>query len=139
MLLVQALPSSRAALSLLGFCYYHMGHYESACRAYERLSQLCPAHTDYKLYYAQSLFKAGDCEEAGRVLDVIIDHQEQVLHLKAAIAYIADDMQECKRVIRQCKRNSAEALQGEGCLLFKDGKYRSGPDLSHPVWHTSPI
>jgi hypothetical protein len=75
------------------------------------------------LYYAQSLFKAGDCEEASRVLEVISNHQEEVLHLKAAIAYIADDMQECRHVIRQCKRTSAEALQGEGCVLFKEGKY----------------
>lgn len=56
---VQALPESRAALSLLGFCFYHLHDFPSAVAAYEALLKLYPDVEEYKLYYAQSLYKAG--------------------------------------------------------------------------------
>lgn len=55
---------SRAALSLLGFCYYHIQDFSSAAECYEQLTQLHPEVDEYKLYYAQSLYKAGAYTEA---------------------------------------------------------------------------
>lgn len=57
-------PQSRAALSLLGFCYYHIQDFGSAAECYEQLSQLHPEVEDYKVYYAQSLYKSGAYPEA---------------------------------------------------------------------------
>lgn len=47
---------SRAALSLLGYCYYHVQDFTNAADCYEQLIQLHPEVEDYKLYYAQSLY-----------------------------------------------------------------------------------
>ena len=46
-------PSSRAAASLLAYCYYHAGDYQNALQSYEQLMRLCPDVDAYKLYYAQ--------------------------------------------------------------------------------------
>lgn len=55
---------SRAALSLLGFCHYHIQDFSSAAECYEQLTQLHPEVEEYKVYYAQSLYKAGAYPEA---------------------------------------------------------------------------
>lgn len=49
---------------MLGFCYYHIQDFSSAAECYEQLSQLHPEVEDYKVYYAQSLYKAGAYPEA---------------------------------------------------------------------------
>lgn len=56
--------SSRAALSLLGYCYYQIGDYVSAADCYGQLIQLFPEHEQYKIYYAQSLQKGCQYEAA---------------------------------------------------------------------------
>lgn len=58
------MSQSRAALSLLGFCYYHIQDFTSAAECYEQLTQLHPEVEEYKVYYAQSLYKAGAYPEA---------------------------------------------------------------------------
>lgn len=55
---------SRAALSLLGYCYYQMQDFLNAADCYEQLVQIHPEVDDYKLYHAQSLFKACTYTEA---------------------------------------------------------------------------
>lgn len=60
-------PSSRAAVSLLAHCYYRQEEYEAAAQAYEALAARCPATPEYRLYWAQSLAKAGQWGEAARV------------------------------------------------------------------------
>ena len=55
---------SRAALSLLGYCYYHMQDFTNAAECYEQLTQLHPEVEEYKLYYAQSLYGACAYPEA---------------------------------------------------------------------------
>lgn len=55
---------SRAALSLLGYCYYHIQDFSASAECYEQLTQLHPEVEDYKVYYAQSLYKAGAYPEA---------------------------------------------------------------------------
>ena len=54
----QNFPRSRAALSVLAFCYYHMQDFKNCAATYEDLIRVCPDVDDYKLYYAQALFKA---------------------------------------------------------------------------------
>ena len=56
---LQMFPRSRAAISLLAYCYYHIQDYVQAVTQYEQLTKFCPYVTEYKIYYAQSLFKAG--------------------------------------------------------------------------------
>ena len=56
---LQMFPRSRAAISLLAYCYYHIQDYVQAVTQYEQLTKFCPYVTEYKIYYAQALFKAG--------------------------------------------------------------------------------
>ena len=58
---------SRAAVSLLGYCYYQLQDFVNAADSYEQLSMLHPEVEEYKLYYCQSLFKACLYEEAMKV------------------------------------------------------------------------
>eukprot|EP00959_Pyramimonas_sp_CCMP1952_P160566 3357792-Pyramimonas_sp.AAC.1 len=56
-------PRSRAALSLLGYAYYHVSQFALAAEIvlhgsrYQTLVELCPEVEEYKIYHAQSLFK----------------------------------------------------------------------------------
>ena len=120
---VQILPTNRAALSLLGYSYYHQGHYESACQAYESLVRYHGEIPEYRLYHAQALFKMGELVEASRVVDVVAGFEEQVTQLKLAISYSLEQIPECKRILRGCKSKSAEVLQNEGCILYKEEAY----------------
>ena len=38
----QSFPRSKAALSLLGFCYYHLQDFRSSAQSYEELVMICP-------------------------------------------------------------------------------------------------
>merc|ERR1719428_389588 len=68
---LQNFPTSRGALSLLGYCYYHQQDFQNASQAYGQLTQACPDADDYKIYHAQSLMKAGMHEEATQVCTTV--------------------------------------------------------------------
>ena len=63
---LQSFPRSRAALSLLGHCYYMLQDYANAVAMYEMLVTFYGEVEEYKVYYAQSLYKAGMYAEATR-------------------------------------------------------------------------
>lgn len=48
---------SRAALSLLAYCYFYMQDFVNAANCYEHLTLLFPDIEEYRLYYAQSLYQ----------------------------------------------------------------------------------
>lgn len=48
---------SRAALSLLAYCYFYMQDFVNAANCYEHLTLLFPDIDEYRLYYAQSLYQ----------------------------------------------------------------------------------
>ena len=121
--LVQALPCNRAALSLLGTCFYQLGQYESACQVYETLTRHHQVPV-YRLYHAQSLYKAGELEEASRALEAVTGFPEQVDQLKMAIAYALDQTQECRAMLRASRGQDGPSVQNDGCILFKEGKYK---------------
>jgi tetratricopeptide repeat protein 30 len=64
---VSSSPKSRAALSLLAFCYYQTQDYASAADVYEKLTRFFPDVTDYKMSYAQSLYKSAQYSAAQKV------------------------------------------------------------------------
>ena len=66
-------PNSRAATSLLAYCYYHVGDFQNAIGLYERLTKLCPENNEYKFHYAQALFKAGLYEPAVKACQSVAD------------------------------------------------------------------
>ena len=81
-------PTSRSAISLLAYCYYYVSDFQNALHMYERLMKMCPDSDEYRLYYAQALYKAGMYEPAAKACQAVADSAElgnRVMMLQAAI------------------------------------------------------
>ncbi|XP_051995518.1 tetratricopeptide repeat protein 30A isoform X2 [Xyrauchen texanus] len=116
---------SRAALSLIGYCYYHMQEFTNAAECYEQLTQLHPEVEDYKLYYAQSLYGACAFPEAMKatfLLDSTTSHTKMI-KLQAAIKYGEEDFSGAKTLIEQLPQEDPDYDVDLGCLLYKEGEY----------------
>ncbi|XP_048059278.1 tetratricopeptide repeat protein 30A isoform X1 [Megalobrama amblycephala] len=116
---------SRAALSLLGYCYYHMQDFTNAAECYEQLTQLHPEVEDYKLYYAQSLYGACAFPEAMKatfLLDNTASHTKMV-KLQAAIKYGEEDFSGAKTLVELLPQDDPDYDVDLGCLLYKEGEY----------------
>ncbi|XP_040919319.1 tetratricopeptide repeat protein 30A [Toxotes jaculatrix] len=122
---LQKHTKSRAALSLLGYCYYHIQDFSNAAECYEQLTQLHPEVEEYKVYYAQSLYKAGAYPEATKasfVLDNSSSHTKMV-KLQACIKYCEEDYSAAKSLLEQLPQDDPDYVYNMGCLLYQDGKY----------------
>ncbi|KAF3699740.1 Tetratricopeptide repeat protein 30A [Channa argus] len=122
---LQKHTKSRAALSLLGYCYFHIQDFTSAAECYEQLTQLHPEVEEYKVYYAQSLYKAGAYTEATKasfVLDNPSSHNKMV-KLQACIKYCEEDYSAAKSLLEQLPQDDPDYVYNMGCLLYQDGKY----------------
>ncbi|XP_048200182.1 tetratricopeptide repeat protein 30A2-like [Perognathus longimembris pacificus] len=135
---LQNSPKSRAGLSLLGYCYYHLQEFALAAECYEQLGQLYPDIEQYRLYQAQALYKACLYPEATRVAFLLLDnpaYHSRVLRLQAAIKYSEGDLPGARSLVEQLLGGEAgEERGGEndpdgqvnlGCLLYKEGHYEA--------------
>lgn len=146
---LQNFPRSRAALSLLGYCYYMLQDYGNAVVMYEQLVKLFPEVVEYKIYYAQSLYKAGMYPEATRASFQVDDPQysQRMAMLQAAIKYEQDDLRGCGALADTCMADDPDTVVCYGCILFKEGKHEEArqkfvdamntlgyqPDLAHNI------
>ncbi|KAI1301707.1 Tetratricopeptide repeat protein 30A [Halotydeus destructor] len=118
--------NSRAALSLLGYCYYYSQDYVSAATCYEQLVQHFPDNEDYKMHYAQSLYQSCAYEEAMKAALQIEDNASQVksdiIKLQAAIKYAEDDLPAARGLIERIdsEGNMADKEVNLGCTLLKE-------------------
>ncbi|XP_013787939.1 tetratricopeptide repeat protein 30A-like isoform X1 [Limulus polyphemus] len=145
----QSNPSSRAALSLLAYCYYFTQDFVNAANCYEQLTLICPDIDEYKLYYAQSLYQACLYEEAMKVT-VQIENQEyqsEIIKLQAAIKYGEEDLSAAKSLVDQAPPDDPDTEVNLGCLLYKEGRFEEActkftsamqvegykPDLSYNI------
>jgi tetratricopeptide repeat protein 30 len=124
-------PNSRAALSLLGYCYYHDQDFSSAANTYEQLVQLFPAIDDYKINYALSLYQACSYEEATRIAFDLEESSSSVpktelLKLQAAIKFAEDDIPSSRGFLEQIpdddisSSTSIDKQVNMACLLVKE-------------------
>ncbi|XP_055507199.1 tetratricopeptide repeat protein 30A isoform X1 [Leucoraja erinacea] len=120
---LQKHAKSRAALSLLGYCYYQMQDFLNAADCYEQLVQIHPEVDDYKLYHAQSLFKACTYTEAMKATFLIDNpvYQTKVLKLQSAIKYGEEDLTGAKSLVEQQTADDPDTEINLGCLLYKEG------------------
>lgn len=118
-------PKSRAALSLLGYCYFYIQDYANAASTYEQLVRSCPDVQEYRVYHAQSLFKAGAYPEATKAALTVEDQQYQyrMLHLQAAIRYEQDDLVATKSFVEQCLPDDPDTVVARACILYKEGEF----------------
>jgi len=120
---------SRAALSLIATCKYHMAavpeQFESAAGLYYRLIQLCPDNDDYKFDLAMCLYKACKYDEAMKASFSVQSSKfaGRVQQLQAAIKYMEDDLPAAKSLIEKQGEDSCEAVVNQGCILYKEGYY----------------
>jgi tetratricopeptide repeat protein 30 len=122
---LQNFPTSRCALSLLGYCYYHQQNFHQASQAYGQLVEVCPDVDEYKIHHVQSLMKAGLWEEASHACTGIEsgDYTERVMLLQAAISYEQDEVQLARSILDQCSPNDEERQVFEGALLWKEKRH----------------
>lgn len=90
-------------------------------RSYEQLTKLHPDSDDYKVYYAQSLYKAGMYPEAARASLAVDNPQytQRMLKLQAAIRYEMDEIAASRSFVEQSLADDPEVVVSQGCLLFK--------------------
>lgn len=146
-------PKSRAALSLLGHCYYYVQDFPNSVLVYEQLVRIVPESQEYKMYLAQSYFKAGQYSEATKAA-LSVDSsdpaiKQRMLHLQISIKYEQDDLHGCKLLVEQLDdefiKDEPDTLVARGCIMYKEGdfekaqkKFKDGmdalgnqPDLSY--------
>ena len=118
-------PTSRPALSLLGYCHYYLGNFDAAASYYERLCRAHPGNDAYRLHHAQSLFKASAYPEALRATKQIEDPAlaERVAQLQAAIAFEEDDTATCRARLDRCPPDDPDVAVNVACCLLKEGKF----------------
>ncbi|XP_073534207.1 intraflagellar transport protein 70A isoform X2 [Phyllobates terribilis] len=116
---------SRAGLSLLGYCYYQMQDFVNAADCYEQLLQINPEVEEYKVYYAQSLYKACMYPEAMKATFLLDSpaYQSKVLKLQACIKYGEEDLSGAKSLVEQIPSDDPDSEINLGCLLYKEGQY----------------
>ncbi|XP_048860490.1 tetratricopeptide repeat protein 30A [Brienomyrus brachyistius] len=140
---------SRAALSLLAYCYYHMQDFINAAECYEQLTQLHPEVEEYKVYYAQSLYGACAFPEAMRATFQLDNpsSQTKMIKLQAAIKYGEEDFAGAKSLVEQLPPDDPDYEVDLGCLLYREGEYEEAckkfiasmqvvgyrPDLSYNI------
>ncbi|CAK4354466.1 unnamed protein product [Aphanomyces euteiches] len=118
-------PCSRAALSLLGYCYYHMQSFNNAVSMYEQLCRLFPDVEDYHLYYAQALYKAGQYDAASRKASQLESEQysHRVTLLRAAVYYEQNDIKATQSILDQCLRDDPTTIVFDGAIDYKEGRF----------------
>lgn len=118
-------PRSRAALSLLGYSYYLSANYISAAEMYEQLIKYYPDVTEYRIYLAQSLYKAENYEEALKACQNIdkpeLSHQLTILQF--AIKYQMNELSDAHKMLNAAYADRQDTLVCQGCVLYKEGKY----------------
>jgi len=121
----QSFSKSRAALSLLAYCYYQVGDFAGAAECYGELSKIYPEAECYKLYHSQSLYKACEYEEAMTVARQIdsTDMQSDTTKLKAAIKYGDQDLGAARALIEECPASDPDTIVNEACVLYAEGEY----------------
>lgn len=122
---LQNFPKSRAALSLLGYCHFFVQDFQAAVEAYELLVRSFPEEQEYKIYYAQSLYKSGMYQEALKATQQVEDPQYayRMLHLQAQIKYELDDITGSKRYLDKCLKDDPDTIVAAGCLQYKEGNF----------------
>ena len=121
-------PNSRAALSLLAYCYYYSQEFTSAANTYEQLVNLFPDIDDYRINYVSSLYQACLYEEAMRAsfeMEAGLNgrRKSELLKLRSAIKYSEDDFASSRKFAQELHDDGSDHVDREvnlACLLFKE-------------------
>ncbi|KAK9832763.1 hypothetical protein WJX84_007809 [Apatococcus fuscideae] len=112
-----------AGVSLLGFCSYQLGDYETAADSYAELVQLCPDNVQYRQDLAKAQLKAGQSEGAAGTAGTIPGSQAGIAHLQLCIKFSHDDISGCRQLLDSPTISPADACTAAGCLLYAEGNF----------------
>ena len=136
--------NSRAALSLLAYCYYTIQDFDQSQQCYEQLIEIYPNERHYYLNYAKCLYQSGAHEKALKIIvkyseKFHIDNddrkksfdneydqfaQNELIKIQAAIKYTNDDDNiNAKLLIDQIPDGNVDKETNLGCMLFKEKRY----------------
>ena len=124
-------PKSRAALSLLSYCYFHANDFQSASQCYQQLVSLFPHVGDYRFHWAQSLYKAGLYADALSVLQTLQGMPEwgqRVHQLTAAIQFDQEAVADSYAALSHCEADD-NTMFARACLLYREKKYDAATEL----------
>lgn len=123
---LEEFPRSRAAVSLIAYCYYQLEDFESAARMYEQLVKICPSVEEYRIYQAQSAYKAGLYAEAQKAASLIESeaYAQRLRMLQAMIAYSQEDVVQTRGFLDLCLQDP-DVITLQGCVLYRDGAYEA--------------
>lgn len=118
-------PRSRAALSLLGYCNYLSQNFLSAAEMYEQLIKYYPEVVEYRIYLAQSLYKAENYVEALKACQNIDKPElaQQLTILQFAIKYQMNELNNAHMLLENSEQDKEETLICQGCILYKENKF----------------
>jgi tetratricopeptide repeat protein 30 len=118
-------PKNRAALSLLGYCNYHIQNFLAAAEMYEQLIKYYPEVVEYRIYLAQSLYKAENYIEALKACQNIDKPElaQQVINLQFAIKYQMNELYNAHVLLNNSDPEKEETLISQGCILYKENKF----------------
>ena len=118
-------PKNRAALSLLGYCNYHIQNFLAAAEMYEQLIKYYPEVVEYRIYLAQSLYKAENYVEALKACQNIDKPElaQQVINLQFAIKYQMNELYNAHILLNNSDPEKEETLISQGCIMYKENKF----------------
>ncbi|KAL0234133.1 hypothetical protein PCE1_001171 [Barthelona sp. PCE] len=126
-------PKNRACLSLIGYCAYNLEDYDKAIECYSTLSSLHPENSNYRLYWAQSQYMAGNRQDAGRTLSSVkaesSAQQHHISLVKSYIHYDDEDYQSCNNMLQHCNVEDPDVRVTRGCVAFRQGDFRTAREL----------
>lgn len=131
-------PRSRAALSLLAYCYYMMGEYGQSANMYAELVKIVPNVEEYKVYYAQSLYKSAAYADSSRICSTIESEQYELrlLKLQAYIAYEQADIAQTKSFLDRCAVDDSDTIILQGCVLSREDSHEEALDKFQEAQNT---
>ena len=105
-------PESTAIHSLMGYCYFQQEDYQKACASYAKLVQLNPNNDQYKLLYAQCLYKSDQYYEAMRASFGVQSAELKSRNslLQAAIRYAEEDVQSVKSILAESDQENEDIM-----------------------------
>lgn len=122
---LRTLPTSRAALSLLGYCNYQCGNFRGAATIYEQLCFCFPDVQEYHLYRglcSQKLMKFSDADKFYKKVTAenLVQHRRI---LESSLKYESDELSACRNILQLITPPSQSVAVIKACILYKEGSF----------------
>uniref|UniRef100_A0A5S6QJ36 Tetratricopeptide repeat protein 30 n=1 Tax=Trichuris muris TaxID=70415 RepID=A0A5S6QJ36_TRIMR len=118
---------SRAALSLLAYCYVQLHNFTGAAQCYAQLVISHPHVERYRLYLALCYYQLRMFDEAVKACtNVTFSELSNAVHkLMAALKYDTNDLPSAKLFLDKCSSDDKDKEVNSGCIRFKEENFET--------------